>query len=621
MKGYEQISGAELEASGVNRVPKKVKKNQVQDENAAVKELSKKRRSSAMGRENSTYVEAAAGEIIVDASKTLDDRQKIIAALNNHFIFTSLTDEDKEMVAEAMQLYQFMPESIVFMQGMPSKSYYVVRTGILEVIVNGKRVNKIHPGEGFGELALLHDNPRSATLKCLEFTSLWGVERQTFRKVIEEMNTQIYEQNREFLEKVTLLNSLSSLQKDSLAASLVSYKYYSGQKIITEGETGNQLYIIKEGVVVVQRGTQEIAKLHAGSYFGEMALLNNTPRSATCVAVEGPVKCMCLSRETLQKTLNNKLQDIIEKNTIMEAINKSEQLSLLNKEQKEMIVKEVESHEHTYKPGDIVISMGSSCKSKIYIIISGRLQFAKTSFSFCDKGNCVGDSYVTKSHGEELKYEDDLIAAADMKVGEMTKFQFEMAIGGKYDEVVKENAATNVLKKVNLFSTLDNPKMKELFGMIRIEKFNDSEIILREGMPCNSVYVVKRGKVDVFKSGNLVRSITKHDYFGERGVLNNDTSMATYVANGSLTLWSISNIEFFGILNDKMRLQLNLRISYENEDVELQNLQIIKKLGKGMFARVYLVKTENGAYYALKSVSRRKVNKFAINEQLIVSSI
>ena len=140
-------------------------------------------------------------------------------------------------------------------------------------------------------------------------------------------------------------------------------------------------------------------------------------------------------------------------------------------------------------------------------------------------------------------------------------------------------------------------------------------------MPCNSVYVVKRGKVDVFKSGNLVRSITKHDYFGERGVLNNDTSMATYVANGSLTLWSISNIEFFGILNDKMRLQLNLRISYENEDVELQNLQIIKKLGKGMFARVYLVKTENGAYYALKSVSRRKVNKFAINEQLIVSSI
>lgn len=616
IKGYKQIENHENEIATLNRAPRKIKKSQIVDENASSKDPSKKKKSIMNGRETSTYIEAAAGEIVPDAVKTPEDKQRIIQALNNHFIFTSLTDEDKEMVADAMQLYQFMPETIVFMQGMPSKSYYVVRTGTLEVIVNGKRVNKIHPGEGFGELALLHDNPRSATLKCIDFTSLWGVERQTFRKVIEDMNTLIYEQNREFLEKVTLLSSLTSPQKDSLAANLVSYKYYSGQKIITEGETGNQLYIIKEGVVSVQKGTQEIAKLHAGSYFGEMALLNNAPRSATCVAIEGPVKCMCLSRETLHKVLSNKLQDIIEKNTIMEAINKSESLSLLNKEQKEAISKDI--HERNYKGGDVVIPLGSPCKSKIYIIISGRLQYAKTSLSYADKGTCVGDMYVTKSHGEDLKYEDDLIAAADMKVGEITKYQFEISIGGKYEEVVKENAATNVLKKVYLFSTLENTKMKDLFGMIRIEKFSDSEIILREGMPCNNVYVVKRGKVDVFKAGNLVKTITKHNYFGERGILLKENSMCTYVANGNVTLWGIANSEFATLVNDKMTASMNLRIKMEDEDVELQNILILKRLGKGMFAKVYLVRTEKSEYYALKSVSRRKIDKFAINEQLIV---
>ena len=349
------------------------------------------------------------------------------------------------------------------------------------------------------------------------------------------MNTQIYEQNREFLEKVTLLSSLTPLQKDSLAASLISYKYYSGQKIITEGETGNQLFLIKEGIVSVQKGTQEVAKMHSGTYFGEMALLNNAPRSASCVAVDGPVKCMCLSRETLQKILgNNKLQDIIEKNTIMEAINKSDSLSLLTKEQKETILRDI--HERNYKGGDVVIPMGSPCKSKIYIIISGRLQYAKTSFSHTDKGNCVGDNYVTKSHAEDTKYEDDLIAAMDMKVGEMTKYQFELSIGGKYEEVVKENAATNILKKVTLFTSLDSQKLKDLFTMIRIEKFTDSEIILREGQACNCVYVVKRGKVDMFKAGNLIRTITKHEYFGERGVLKGQNSIATYVSNGKVTL-------------------------------------------------------------------------------------
>ena len=188
IRDYQKIESNNIEASTLNRAPKKFRKSQVSDEDASIKESARNKRKSVQGgRENSTYVEAASGEIVDDAVKTDEDKKKIISALNNHFIFTSLTDEDKEMVAESMQLYQFMPESIVFMQGMPSKSYYVVKSGILEVIVNGRRVNKIHAGEGFGELALLHDNPRSATLKCLEFTALWGVERLTFRKVIEEI--------------------------------------------------------------------------------------------------------------------------------------------------------------------------------------------------------------------------------------------------------------------------------------------------------------------------------------------------------------------------------------------------------------------------------------------------
>ena len=192
-----------------------------------------------------------------------------------------------------------------------------------------------------------------------------------FRRVIEEMNTKIYEQNREFLEKVTLLQPLNSSQKDSLAASLMPHKYTAGQKIISEGETGQQLFIIKEGTVSVQKGTKEITRKHKGDYFGEGALLNNAPRSATCVAID-TVKCVSLSRETLQKSLNYQLQDIIEKNTMIEAINKSESLNCLNKEQKELIAAGL--HLKSYKGGDIVIPSGTPCKYKLYIIISGRLQ-------------------------------------------------------------------------------------------------------------------------------------------------------------------------------------------------------------------------------------------------------
>ena len=566
--------------------------------------------------EHTSYIEASAAEIDAHAPKIESDRTLIISALNNHFIFTSLSEEDKEVVADSMQLYVFPPGSTVFEQDRPSRSYYVVRSGNLEVLVKNRKVNKIHTGEGFGELALLHDNPRSATIRCMDRVTLWGIERQMFRKVIEEMNTQIYEQNREFLEKVLLLQPLSSLQKDSLAASLLPHKYAAGQKIITEGETGQQLFIIKEGTVSVQKGVKEITRIHKGDYFGEGALLNNAPRSASCVAVD-TVRCVSLSRDTLQKTLNHQLQDIIEKNTVIEAINKSEVLSCLSKDQKESIAKELRLK--SYKGGDVVIPLGTPCKSKLYVIISGRLQWAKSSALFSDKANCVGDAFVTRAHSEEAKYEDDLIAAADMRVGELTKYQFELAIGGRYEEVMKENIATNVLKKVYLFNSLDGAKMKELFSMIHIEKFSDKDVVVRQNTVNENIYVVKRGKVNIIKNGELVRTVAKHDYFGERGILFDNTSVYDCVASGKATLWAIHKQDFLTLLTDAMRKQLNKRIRIEDENVSLKDLVVVNQLGKGIFGRVYLVHAPDSQhFYALKAVSRSKIEKFAIQEHLLV---
>lgn len=63
---------------------------------------------------------------------------------------------------------------------------------------NVKRV--IGAGEGFGELALLYNAPRSASIKAKEASFLWGIDRVTFRKIVEEMVAKDYEVNRTFIE-------------------------------------------------------------------------------------------------------------------------------------------------------------------------------------------------------------------------------------------------------------------------------------------------------------------------------------------------------------------------------------------------------------------------------------
>lgn len=562
----------------------------------------------------SLYLEGSSGEQAADNSKSSEDMGKIMNALNNHFIFTSLTEEDKELIAEAMILYSFVPGAVIFRQGTPSRSYYIIKKGIVDVIVNGQKVNKLIDGDGFGELALLHDNERSATIRCVDFTMVWSIDRETFKKLIENVSTHNFEQNRAYLDRINLLNSLTQYQKDALAANMTNSRFHPGQSIITEGDPGDMLYIIKEGIVSVMKRGIELNQLHVGSYFGEQALISNNPRNATCIAKDGLVKCVCLSRSVLFQVLNYHLQDIIEQNTIMEALNRSENFSLLKKSQKEAILKDINIV--SYKAGDIVIPKGALCCSKIYIIISGRLQNSKSTMMFAEKGHCIGDTFLVNK--EDVKYEDDIISANNIRVGEMTRYQLEATLGGKYDEIIKENTAVSILRKISLFSTIDDSKMRYLLSIIRIQKFKKNEIILREGNNCFSIYIVKRGKVDVFKVGKLVRSITKLSYFGENWIIDDSILDYTYVAGTELALWVILKSEFQQLVNPLLENKLRKSSAYLDFNLELQDLSIISLLGRGLYSRVYLVKSLKDLNYALKIYSRRKIKKLKINQQIIV---
>jgi cGMP-dependent protein kinase len=103
-----------------------------------------------------------------------------------------------------MKFYVINPRDILFEQGQPAKNFMVLLSGKLEVLVNGQRVNILEPGVGFGELALLHDTPRSASIVGLEKCGLWGVDRKTFRSAVESVNALNFLENKAFIDNVVL---------------------------------------------------------------------------------------------------------------------------------------------------------------------------------------------------------------------------------------------------------------------------------------------------------------------------------------------------------------------------------------------------------------------------------
>lgn len=93
----------------------------------------------------------------------------------------------------------------IFRQGDEASYFFIIVQGSMEVIVDGNKKKYLVRGDGFGELALLYNVPRTASLQCFIKASLWSIDSITFWSAIEELIMKDFESNRRFLECVLFL--------------------------------------------------------------------------------------------------------------------------------------------------------------------------------------------------------------------------------------------------------------------------------------------------------------------------------------------------------------------------------------------------------------------------------
>jgi CRP-like cAMP-binding protein len=86
--------------------------------------------------------------------------------------------------------------------------------------------------------------------------------------------------------------------------------FADGQTVITEGEKGDELFIVLSGAVNVLRGNEELARFGPGEHFGEMALIRSVPRSATVVSA-GASELMAIRRTDFFEILRNEHQTAV----------------------------------------------------------------------------------------------------------------------------------------------------------------------------------------------------------------------------------------------------------------------------------------------------------------------
>jgi putative ABC transport system ATP-binding protein len=109
--------------------------------------------------------------------------------LKEFAIFRDLTPNAISEVADMMELRKFKAGEVIVQQGEIGEEFFVLGKGIVDVDVNGEQVNRLEEGGFFGEISLVQDQPRNATVRAKTDAACFVLSKDEFRKVMDSSQT------------------------------------------------------------------------------------------------------------------------------------------------------------------------------------------------------------------------------------------------------------------------------------------------------------------------------------------------------------------------------------------------------------------------------------------------
>ncbi len=231
--------------------------------------------------------------------KSPEQMEAIKAKMEKIFLFSSLNPIDKKKILDAVLGVTKNAGDVIIQEGDDGDNFYFVEKGSLNCTKFLKKddpeptfLKEFGPGESFGELALLYNAPRAATITCKSDTcELWSLDRNTFNNVIKTAVQKKREKYDDFLERVEILKCMEKYERTKLADAFKEQWFEEGDYIIKQGDKdGNEFFMVIEGTCIASmtmepgKPAQKVKDYHPGDYFGERSLIRDTPRAANIIA-------------------------------------------------------------------------------------------------------------------------------------------------------------------------------------------------------------------------------------------------------------------------------------------------------------------------------------------------
>lgn len=165
-------------------------------------------------------------------------------------MFSALDENEKNIVIAAMEEKITIPKEKLIAEGDEGDCLYVVGSGTLlcQKVFKGNSeptfLKTYQPGEAFGELALLYNAPRAATIIANEECLLWKLDRETFNHIVKESANKKRARYDEFVKQVPILSTMEPYERSKLSDAFKEIKIRANHHIIKQGDAGNDLYLL-----------------------------------------------------------------------------------------------------------------------------------------------------------------------------------------------------------------------------------------------------------------------------------------------------------------------------------------------------------------------------------------
>mmetsp|Transcript_25854 Transcript_25854/g.40187 ORF Transcript_25854/g.40187 Transcript_25854/m.40187 type:complete len:794 (-) Transcript_25854:80-2461(-) len=406
--------------------------------------------------------------------------------------------------------------------------------------------------------------------------------------------------------------SLTKSERRQLINAMKADSAPAGEVIIQQGDIGDYFYVVEEGNVTFAVDGNHVGACSRGATFGELALLYDCPRAATCLA-NTDCKLWSVDQRTFRHMLANS--------------NASQQKDTVDVLKKVKFLAELEDDGLLIKIADALATLNFNEGEKIinkgdvgevfYVVKEGRVKVHDIGFGdsqYVDQILGPGDFFGERALLTGEPRAADITAEVASVCLCLSRENFEKSLGPLQD-LIDHAMKKRVLMGVPLFanSQFEPYEMARLTDLVTEVNFHQGEILAEEGQTAKqNLYIIRKGKITVVNENGMINTLSPGDYFGDKLIQAEGGAVCkqTITAEEASTCGVLTRSAIESVIGDISRLGKAVApvASKLDRSIQFPDLVKFRILGVGTFGKVWLVSHKtSGKPYALKMLNKREI--------------